>query len=381
MKTVYPPIDLEAFDVDPTRGFLPPQDPITSLPEPFAEWDRLARDLPALLLTGQVRTALETLKTPDLTILETTPQLERSMLIISAFGMSYVWGVEPPITRLPAAIAVPWVHIAERLGRPPIIAHASLVLQNWRRVDPSLPITADNLACIQHFLGGMDEQWFYTVTTALEAAGAPALPLLVEAKQAISSNDTAHIINALRQIEPILRKVLAVLMRMYEKCAPSIFFLRVRPYLAGWETDGLIFEGVSDTPLKLHGGSAAQSSLIQAYDAGLGITHTRPETRPFLTLMRDYMPPRHRQFLGALEAGPQLYDFVKSHQQEMPTLGDAYNSCILALDEIRKAHMEIAVRYIIQQSPEGEKGGLGTGGTSFVPFLSEARKETKERLV
>jgi indoleamine 2,3-dioxygenase len=168
---------------------------------------------------------------------------------------------------------------------------------------------------------------------------------------------------------------------MYEKCDPHIFYLRIRPFLAGWERTGIVYEGVSETPLKLNGGSAAQSSLIQAFDAGLGIEHLHPETRPFLTLMRDYMPPLHRRFVEELAAGASLYDYVQRHQQETPALAQAFNACIDALDNIRKAHMQIAVRYILHQSPEGEKGGLGTGGTSFVPFLSRARKETIQRKV
>ncbi len=40
--------------------------------------------------------------------------------------------------------------------------------------------------------------------------------------------------------------------------------------------------------------------------------------------------------------------------------------------------MEIAVRFVLKAAKEGEDG-LGTGGTSFVPFLSEARKETKAK--
>ena len=95
--------DLASYDVDPVRGFLPAQDPLTQLPAPFAEWDRLAAELPALILTGRVRRRLEQLQTPDLAYLEDSAQLERAMLVISALGMAYVWGMEPPARRIPAA--------------------------------------------------------------------------------------------------------------------------------------------------------------------------------------------------------------------------------------------------------------------------------------
>ena len=90
------------------------------------------------------------------------------------------------------------------------------------------------------------------------------------------------------------------------------------------------------------------------------------------------MPPGHRRFVEDLAEGESVYDFVQTHQAESPPLAEVFNRCIDELDEFRKAHMEIAVRYIMHQGKDGEDG-LGTGGTSFVPFLSEARQETKAK--
>ena len=371
-------LDFANYDVDPVRGFLPAEDPLTELPPEFAEWDRLGAELPYLLLTGRVRSTLANMTTPDLSLLTTKGELERAMQILSYLGMSYIWGEQPPIDRLPAAVAVPWAAVAQRLGRPPIVTHCSAVLNNWRRIDPDDGITADNLANIQHFLGGMDEQWFFTATVALEAIGAAALLPLVEAKEAVLTENSGLLEKKLGQVLDVFKKVNVALLRIYERCDPHIFYYRIRPFLAGWDQDGLIFEGVSETPLKLNGASAAQSSLIQAYDAGLGIEHLHPETAPFLTLMRDYMPPSHRRFVEDLAQGKSVYDFVQSHKAESPQLVQVFSQCIDELDEFRRLHMEVAVRYVLKAAKEGEDG-LGTGGTSFIPFLSEARKETKAK--
>jgi len=94
--------------------------------------------------------------------------------------------------------------------------------------------------------------------------------------------------------------------------------------------------------------------------------------------MRDYMPPKHRQFIEGLADGESIYDFVQVNKDTSPQLAKVFNQCIDELDEFRRAHMEVAVRYVLKQGPDGEDG-LGTGGTSFVPFLSEARKETKAK--
>ncbi|MEM7284212.1 MAG: hypothetical protein AAF438_21615 [Pseudomonadota bacterium] len=371
-------LNLADYDVSPDRGFLPADDPLTTLPPEFAEWDRVGAELPYLILTSRVRRKLANLATPDPTLLTTKAELERAMLIISALGMAYIWAESPAIDRLPAAIAVPWAAIAERLGRPPVITHCSAVLNNWRRLDPNDGIEADNLACVQHFMGGMDEQWFFTATAALEGIGATALLPLVNAKSAAGEEDMDRVVELLAGVRQVFADVNVALLRIYEKCEPFIFYNRIRPFLAGWDQTGILFEGVSETPLKLHGASAAQSSLIQAYDAALGIEHLHPETQPFLMLMRDYMPPGHRRFVEDLAVGPSIYDFVQAHKSDSPQLAEVFNQCIDELDQFRKAHMEVAVRYVLHQGKDGEDG-LGTGGTSFVPFLSEARQETKAK--
>ncbi|MFT5194585.1 MAG: indoleamine 2,3-dioxygenase, partial [Candidatus Promineifilaceae bacterium] len=88
-------LDLKDYDVDPDRGFLPAEDPLTQLPPEFAEWDQLSADLPYLVLTSRVRSTLANLKTPDLDLLNTQGELERAMLIISALSMAYIWVEQP----------------------------------------------------------------------------------------------------------------------------------------------------------------------------------------------------------------------------------------------------------------------------------------------
>jgi phenylalanyl-tRNA synthetase beta chain len=62
--------------------------------------------------------------------------------------------------------------------------------------------------------------------------------------------------------------------------------------------------GTGTPPQVWAGGSAAQSSLLQSFDAGLGIRPEHAHTRDFLDAMLQYMPPKHR----ALRA-PKVYVF------------------------------------------------------------------------
>jgi indoleamine 2,3-dioxygenase len=247
-------------------------------------------------------------------------------------------------------------------------------------VDKTGPIELDNLATLQLFLGGMDEQWFYVTAVVIEAKGAPALGALVAAQQAVAAGRAGDLATHLEAIASALAGVYDVLDRIPEKCDPYIFYHRVRPYQTGWPEPGVIYEGVSDVPRMCAGGSAAQSPLIQALDAGLGVKHRDSETSTFLMEMRSYMVAGHRRFIEVLEAGPSIRQFVLDRAAQCPALGDRYNACIREVDRFRKKHMELAVRYISHQAPNPDEA-KGTGGTNFVSFLSKARKETGEHTI
>jgi indoleamine 2,3-dioxygenase len=338
----------------------------------------MGTDLPALLLAGQARARLTALPCADTTQLQDGLEVERAMLLLSTFVNAYVFADADPALRIPRALAVPLWQITERLGRKPIIHHAANALHNWRRLDATRGITLDNLAILQPFLGSSDESWFVLVTVAVEASGAASLPQLVRAQTAAAAGDAPMLSDALGHIAYTIKQMSGNLLRMYEKCDPHIFFTRIRPFLASWPAPGVVYEGVSETPMVFAGGSAGQSSLVQALDAALSVRHTDPRSSPFLMEMRHYMPPPHRRFVEALEAGPDVAAFVQAQGQ--PELTEAYNTCIDLLTQFRKQHMEIAVRYITKQAPSNEEA-KGTGGTSLAQFLGATRQQTRERRV
>ncbi|MCG8348270.1 MAG: indoleamine 2,3-dioxygenase, partial [Chloroflexales bacterium] len=84
--------------------------------------------------------------------------------------------------------------------------------------------------------------------------------------------------------------------------------------------------------------------------------------------------------IEALENGPSIRAFVGSQQQSAPAAVDRYNACLKVLDRFRQKHIELSVRYILHQAQDQEHV-KGTGGTTFVSLLSEARKETQAGLI
>ncbi|MGD9923100.1 MAG: hypothetical protein AB7V13_16900, partial [Pseudorhodoplanes sp.] len=329
-------IDLSAFGVSAQRGFVPEHDPLNALPEPFGPLDQLAPIIPALVMNREVRRFLAALPELDTAALTTDAEAERAMIILSALTMAHVWGGPEPDFTLPRNIAVPLMTLSRRLGRPPIVMHATLVLNNWRRLDLSRPPALDNLDTQFTFTGSFDEKWFYLATLGVELAGAPAIAALTAAVNASQDADDSALGDELAHVETGIRLMTAALMPMTQSCDPYIFYHRIRPFLAGWPAPGLTYAGTGTPPQVLAGGSAAQSALLQSIDAGLGIRHEHAHTRDFLDAMLQYMPPLHRAFVAALRERSSIRTRAGSGA---PVLHDAYNACIAAADEFRRKHI------------------------------------------
>ena len=372
------------FELDPNTGFLPPSDPLAKLPAGFERWDELAYDLPKLLVSDQVRSTAHALASQDFSALSGKAQLERAMLVLSYLGHAYVWGERDVPQALPANLAIPWHAVAKRLGRPPVLSYASYALHNWRRIDPNGPIALGNIALLQNFLGGVDEEWFVLIHVDIEAKAAQAMNALIPAQQAANRGDSAALIEALKKIEPALASMYACLDRMPERCDPYIYYHRVRPYIHAWKDhpqfpSGLVYEGVTEfngQPQKFRGETGAQSSIIPALDAALGVTHAHDPLRAYLNEMRDYMPSSHRAFIEALESKPAIREFIQNGA--CTEAKELFNACVDWVERFRTLHLEYAASYIFKQTQTSASNpsAVGTGGTPFMPYLKKHRDET-----
>ncbi|XP_028623976.1 indoleamine 2,3-dioxygenase 2-like [Grammomys surdaster] len=175
---------------------------------------------------------------------------------------------------------------------------------------------------------------------------------------------------------------------------PDIFYAVIRIFLSGWKDNpampvGLVYEGVSTEPLKYSGGSAAQSSVLHAFDEFLGIQHCK-ESVGFLHRMRDYMPPSHKAFLEDLHSAPSLRDYITASGPG--GCRTAYNQCVEALVELRSYHINMVARYIISTATKARSRMLtqvsphaledrGTGGTAVLSFLKSVRQKTMEAIL
>jgi indoleamine 2,3-dioxygenase len=380
---------IAAPELSHERGFLPLQDPLAQLTRPFDEWEDLAHRLPKLLASDQVRRRIESLPPFPIEAINNSRERERAMLLLSYLGHAYVWGEARPALSLPARLAVPWHRIAESLGRPPVLSYSSYALHNFFRFDPSREIECGNLGLIQNFLGGIDEEWFILIHVEIERKAAPAIALLDDCLNAAEAGEGERLEVLLTQVESSLRSMYATLRRMPERCEPFIYYHRVRPYIHGWKNHpdlpkGVIYEGVEaygGRPQQFRGETGAQSSIVPALDAMLGVRHEEDALSTYLREMRAYMPPAHRAFIESLEARVPVRPFVQRANRQ--ALTSAFNTCVEALEEFRSLHFEYAATYIFQQAQTDSKNphAVGTGGTPFMEYLKKHRDETgKSRL-
>ena len=377
------------------QGFLPQKVPSKSYSVQSESCDRIqeiASNLPKLLLTGKVQSAINKLSPKDLSIddlliNQASQDLKLAMSHLSFIAHAYIWGDNKPNESIPSVLANPWVKVAKDQGRPPILSYASYCLDNWFLIDPDEPISLENVGLINNFLGGVDEDWFVTIHVCIENAAADAMAACAEIAMLETDSPENKSIELLNRIVRSMKKVNEIFARMPEKCDPYIYYHRVRPFIFGTKDNpdlknGLIYKGEFDNqPQFFRGETGAQSSIIPSLDGALQITHTKDHLRHYLNEMRDYMPPKHREFMEVLEKNSQVKKIIK----ESAKLTSLYNDCLEEIRAFRAMHLEYAGTYIFKQAqiknPFGRGGSTitGTGGTPFMAYLKKHRDETEDQ--
>jgi len=397
-STAFHPLSLSDYEISPERGFLP-HDPCENLPDSTI-LNQLGHELPKLLSARALRRFVDEQHQllPSIPAAWTNEDYRAAMRILSFAGHAYVWEVpEQPAAMVPPQLAQPWCEVAHRLGRPPVLSYASYALDNWRRFDPTKPIEVDNIALLQNFLGGLDEEWFVVIHIQIEQQAGPGIAALLRAMNGAADDKEDEVLLGLQSLALAQAAMRDTLLRMKERCDPYVYYNRVRPYIHGWKNSpslpkGLVYEGVAaygGQPQQFRGETGAQSSIVPCLDAGLGIAHSPDPLTVYLQEMRDYMPPRHRAFLQTLEGAtdhlnrPLLSGYVRDRKFRSPQLWAAYGACVDLLAQFREIHVGYADSYIQRQhqSHASNPTAVGTGGTPFMAYLQKHLDETRHAVV
>ncbi|KAI7186899.1 indoleamine 2,3-dioxygenase subfamily [Hortaea werneckii] len=452
----------EDYDVSPENGFLSAEPPLQSLPNGYYQpWEHVVKNLQGLILSKRLRQVVDRMPILSTDQLEDEAQWRRAYSILAFIAHAYIWSGDKPMEWVPPTVTLPFMKTCRHLQLPPVATYAGLVLWNWKPIFADEPVdTLANLDMIDTFTGSLDEKWFYLISVAIEARGAPLIPLMLHTMEAVNRGDRAAVTDSLRSFAERLDELGAMLVRMYDNCDPHVFYHRLRPFLAGSKNmadaglpNGVVFDNGGPINkqryVQYSGGSNAQSSLIQFFDVALSVQHrptgqkaeqsdqnapkmsaNKPPEPSFIHEMRKYMPGRHAQFLAAVEKVANIRNFVEENKWDR-SLSIAFDACLAMLSAFRDKHIQIVSRYVIVKAGEanrkkekeaeekrrekheaalargevdlpvspksaaghrgsngGKEGGekerknlRGTGGTSLIPFLRQARDETGEPAV
>ena len=354
----------------------------------------IANELPKLLLTNNVQNKINKLKVNELSVdillkNKSEKEINLAMSHLSFIAHAFMWGGNKPEKILPEVISKPWVKLSKYLGRPPILSYASYCLDNWYKVNKKEPVSLDNVALINNFLGGVDEDWFVTIHVCIEDAAGDAIDAAYKLSRLNESNNVDDFNTNLKKILMSLKNVNNIFSKMPEKCDPYIYYHRVRPYIFGTKDNpdlkkGLIYENqFNNKPQFYRGETGAQSSIIPFLDGALGIYHSNDNLRHYLNEMRDYMPPKHRKMIEDVEKRSKAKDLISQSKKLM----NVYNNCLEEIRKFRAMHLEYAATYIHKQAQVHNTFGTGgstirgTGGTPFMKYLKKHRDETQKQKV
>jgi len=358
-------------------GFLPNKIS-TLLSNEFDDVEHIAKNLPKILANNQIEYEVLNLETEKNISNLSIDELERAMLLYSYIGHGYIWGGTSIEKVIPKNISKTWYKISQKLDRPPILSYASYALNNWKLQDVNKPFDLENIRILQNFLGGMDEDWFIMIHIAIEHEAKEILNNL-KTYYLDKNEDQSYLENALVSI----KKINQIMNRMPEKCDPFIYYNRVRPYIFGWKNNpatpnGVIYEGVEEyggTPQLFRGETGAQSSIVPALDALLGVTHSNDPLKEYLDEMRLYMPKEHRNLLNDLDQWSENNRSNSITEDSSVVLSD---EIIKEVHAFRNKHLEYARIYIHEQSLSNQNNSnvVGTGGTPFMKYLDKHLQET-----
>lgn len=395
---------LARYDVSQERGFLGLADPLADIPEEFtarfAPWIELGEHLPDRLRLGTYKHAADQLPAFKGT-LDGVPHavLWRLSIVMGFLVQSYIWEHYPqaPRTELPAGLAVLFYKLCKKLGVDSSFNYMMYAGKNWKRIDPKLPITADNVTMLTHFNPSTSteryraEDWFVAIHVDIEARAGELLAAALRAEDARMAGDGTTLVHELRIIETTLYAMQATIERMNERCTPQVYYDHVRPYLSGFVRvpAGVLFHGVralKGVPQHSLGQTGAQSSIAPLLDRFLCVTHDQSDPKARMLsahlegMLKKHTPPSHRKLVLHFEdvqrfANPEAtWDAWEARHEEVRQTIIATR---LALAEFRKSHFTLAVTHIVKPAIRvGDHTPIGTGGTDLSSSLPKHLEET-----
>lgn len=405
---------LPPFVISRERGFLPRQDPMSTLPSAFSGLesllDRMTIHQPpnahgerplGLLGKGHFGDAVsDELKVdgPEAKAVDAAIESGDSHLLAALFR-DYCFATSAyllePVDRafretgfytqgrqtLPAQLAVPLKKLADKLGHYPYMEYASsYALVNYLCKDPQYKGNAgkysfDNMDLIRSFEDASgSERGFILVHVEMVSYTGALVSATEDALRACTAKDTAAFEDAFERLLVTYRKINQSMETMWSRSLPQDY-LKYRSFIFGTGPkkmnamfpDGVVYEGVSEEPQFYRGESGANDSIVPTGDNLLEITAHMPNNDLTKTLrdFRSYRPKNQREFLQQLEARATLAGvrgFAMSSSARAKAL---YVLLVDQIREFRNRHWMFTKSYIIQRTSYD----IATGGSPILQYL------------
>ena len=348
-------------------------------------------------------------------------------------------------SRIPPQIARPLWLLSHALGLPPYLEYSAYCLGTiFCAMGSSFEWQDQRL--IRMIKGGPVESTFVCIHYEIESHSGALLSCFAEALSALApmgSSAIAHgaptdipaLTHALESLHAIVTRILMSMMKMLNACDPSGYVSLVRPWIFGTRGNPdfvggtCVFEGIFDpectskwtlesthdgVTASLRGETGAQSSIVPALDALLGIAHSADSLRVMLAELEHYRPAAHYQLLRSLRArlwgnadgspaDAEVARGVKARSLSQPpaasssadapaaavsasshalkdavrasgdrNLVKAYNSVVSQVFSFRDLHLTFAELYITRFTSKA----AGTGGTPYRSYLAKHTRES-----
>ncbi|CBQ68335.1 conserved hypothetical protein [Sporisorium reilianum SRZ2] len=404
---------LPPFVISRERGFLPRQDPLSTMPRAFSGLtsllDRMTIHQPAdahgqratgLLGTGEFGDAVhDELRAdgPEASAVDAAIAGGDAQLLAALFR-DYCFATSAyllePVNRafrqtglyaqgrnvLPRQLAVPLKKLADTLGHFPYMEYASsYALVNYRCKDPGHQGTAgrysfDNMELIRAFEDASgSERGFILVHVEMVSYTGKLVAATEDALRACVAKDVRAFEDAFERLLLVYRRINASMETMWKRSLPADY-LKYRSFIFGTGPkkmnamfpDGVIYEGVSEEPQFFRGESGANDSIVPTGDNLLEITAHMPNNELTKTLrdFRAYRPQNQREFLAHLEARATLAG-VRRFAMHSARAKALYVLLVDQIREFRNRHWMFTKSYIIQRTTYD----IATGGSPILQYL------------
>ena len=374
------------FAIDGINGFLPYRPPLKRLPKRYADLQHILDIMPIvkedglpglLAVDGAIKNTVEGLfDFSDQVRLETDPFIIQALFRGYAF-LSSAYTLEPAHMTfkatgnygkanrfLPEQLAKPFCIVAEKLEVYPWLDyHYAYSLGNFVKKNPNGGLEWENLEMAVKFSGMDDERGFIMLHVDINEHSPDLLKGIFETLKLVLTYDAMKRINA-------RRKVMWRASRWKHYNDFRVFIMGIKGNEELFD-EGVIYEGVDETPRQYRGQTGAQDNVIPTMDIFTGVINHYPsnDLTHYLLDLRTYRPICVQHFFHDLQE-----DIKKLHPEGLIGFLNERKyfksmDCVLGLlDEIylfRNGHWQFVQKYIMSNT----KYAKATGGTPIISWI------------